>query len=463
MYEVNNKQVNFNLTTGAIEYAGQNGNSRALYSSFWGGFMPRVGFAYSPERFNGRFVVRGGYGITNFLEGTGANLRLTLNPPFFVDSSSVSNGTSFFQTQNGFPRPANAGDPYATIANANLRAWDPKLKPALIQQFNLTTETQLNNATSLVVAYLGQSGSHLVDPREGNQRLCPTCAYPVSLLPGFAGRIPDPSNIIISLTESAAMMNYNALQVTLRQRVTRGLEFFTNYTWSKSLTNNLGYYGAGGGAAASQSAYWQNSYDGGADYGPAYFDVTHNFSFAGYYDLPFGRGRQFGSDMNRFVDLAVGGWKVGAIATLHSGLPITMFSNQFYAVNQRTDRANHYRKLVIRNRSVTNWFGTDPSATPCTSDHDNGICAYGEESSTGLGTAAVGSARAPNYHDLDAALSKAFNITESKHLDFRADFFNVLNTTSLAPPTNNVSGGIGLINSTVSTERQIQLALKFVF
>jgi Carboxypeptidase regulatory-like domain/TonB-dependent Receptor Plug Domain len=463
MYEVNNKQVNFNLTTGAIEYAGQNGNSRALYSSFWGGFMPRVGFAYSPERFNGRFVVRGGYGITNFLEGTGANLRLTLNPPFFVDSSSVSNGTSFFQAQNGFPRPANAGDPYATIANANLRAWDPKLKPALIQQFNLTTETQLNNATSLVVAYLGQSGSHLVDPREGNQRLCPTCAYPVSLLPGFAGRIPDPSNIIISLTESAAMMNYNALQVTLRQRVTRGLEFFTNYTWSKSLTNNLGYYGAGGGAAASQSAYWQNSYDGGADYGPAYFDVTHNFSFAGYYDLPFGRGRQFGSDMNRFVDLAVGGWKAGAIATLHSGLPITMFSNQFYPVNQRTDRANHYRKLVIRNRSVTNWFGTDPSATPCTSDHDNGICAYGEESSTGLGTAAVGSERAPNYHDLDAALSKAFNITESKHLDFRADFFNVLNTTSLAPPTNNVSGGIGLINSTVSTERQIQLALKFVF
>ena len=69
-----------------------------------------------------------------------------------------------------------------------------------------------------------------------------------------------------------------------------------------------------------------------------------------------------------------------------------------------------------------------------------------QRSSTGLGTARVGSERAPSYHDLDAALSKAFNITESKHLDFRADFFNVLNTTSLAPPTNNVSGGIGLIN-----------------
>jgi Carboxypeptidase regulatory-like domain/TonB-dependent Receptor Plug Domain len=454
MYEVNNKEVNLNLQTGAILNAGQNGNSRALYSSFWGGFMPRVGFAYSPAELNGKFVVRGGYGITNFLEGTGANLRLTLNPPFFVDSSSVSDGSTFFQTQNGFPRPADA-----TQLAGNVRAWDPKLKPALIQQFNLTTETQLNNATSLVIAYLGQSGSHLVDPREGNQRTCPSCALPITSLPGLSGVS------VVSLTESKSMMNYNALQTTLRGRVTRGLEFLANYTWSKSLTNNLGYYGAGGGASASQSAYWQNSYDSGAEYGPAYFDATNIFSFSGYYDLPFGRGKQFGSGMNRFVDLAVGGWKVSAVASLHSGMPITMFSNQNpnWGLNQRTDRANHYRKLKIVNRSVTNWFGTDPSATPCPRDTDNGICAYGEESSTGFGTARVGTERAPSYHDLDAALSKAFNITESKHLDFRADFFNVLNTTSLAPPTNNVSGGIGLINSTVSTERQIQLALKLVF
>jgi hypothetical protein len=453
MYEVNNKEVNIDLKTGAIQYAGQNGNSRALYHAFWGGFMPRVGFAYTPERFNNRFVVRGGYGITNFLEGTGANLRLTLNPPFFVDSASVSNGTTYFQTQNGFPRPANASQ-----LAGNIRVWDPNLKPALIQQYNLTTEYELNNSTSLVVAYLGQVGNHLVDPREGNQKKCPTCPLPVTSLSPALSQIQ-----LVSLTESEAMMNYNSLQVTGRRRLTRGLEFLTNYTWSKSLTNNLGYYGAGGGAGASQSAYWQDSYNGGADYGPAFFDTTHIFSFSGYYDIPLGRGKQFGGDMNRFADLAIGGWKVGAIASLHTGMPVTMFSNQNYSVNQRTDRANQYRKLVIRNRSVDHWFGTDPSVAGCASNHDNGICAYGEESSTGLGTARVGSERAPGYHNLDAALSKAFNITESKHLDFRADFFNVLNTTSLAPPTNNISGGIGLINGTVSTERQIQLALKLVF
>jgi hypothetical protein len=453
MYEVNNKEVNVNLTTGAVQVAGQNGNSRALYHAFWGGFMPRVGFAYTPERFNNKFVIRGGYGITNFLEGTGANLRLTLNPPFFVDSSSQSDGHTFFQAQTGFPRPANA-----TQLAGNIRVWDPNLKPAFIQQFNLTTEYELNNSTSLVVAYLGQVGNHLVDPREANQKKCPTCPFPVSSLPGLSAV----SNV--SLTESKANMNYNALQITGRRRLTHGLEFLTNYTWSKSLTNNLGYYGAGGGAGASQSAYWQDSYNGGADYGPAFFDATHIFSFSGYYDLPFGRGKQFGGDMNRFVDLAVGGWKLGAIASLHTGMPITLMSTEYYAVNQRTDRANHYRRLIVRNRSVGNWFGTDASAVPCLTGVNNGRCAYGEESSTGLGTAGVGTERAPGYHNLDMALSKAFNITESKHLDFRADFFNALNTTSLAPPDNSVSSGtFGQITSTVSTERQIQLALKLVF
>ena len=168
--------------------------------------------------------------------------------------------------------------------------------------------------------------------------------------------------------------------------------------------------------------------------------------------------------MNRFVDLAVGGWKLGTVVSLHTGMPITMMSTEYYAVNQRTDRANHYRKLSVQNRSIDHWFGTAPSAIPCLTGVNNGLCAYGEESSTGLGTAGVGTERAPGYHNLDMALSKAFSITESRHLDFRADFFNLFNTTSLAPPDNSVSSAtFGQITSTVSTERQIQLALKFVF
>jgi hypothetical protein len=460
LYEVNNKQANVNIYNGAISYAGVDGASRALYNSFKGGFMPRIGFAYTPDRFGGKLVLRGGYGITNFLEGTGANLRLTLNPPFFVDAScNVGDscaGGGLLHAADGFYRPVDE-----TTFAGNVRAWQPNLKPALVQQYNLTSEYQLNNTTSLTFAYLGQVGDHLVDPREGNQRLSPTSPLPVSSLPDL-GEVS-----VVSYTESESNMNYNAFQFTARKRYAQGLEFLADYTLSKSLSNNLGYYGAGGGGSASQSAYWQDAYNGAADYGPAFFDATNNVSISGYYSLPFGRGRQFANGVNRLTDEVIGGWKLGTIMSFHSGFPITVVdSTATYSnlVNARYARGNHYLPLKIHGRSANNWFGTDPSAVPCGVDENNGLCAYGAESSTGFGTASVGSERNPSYHDIDLALSKDFAITEGTHFEFRSDFFNVLNWTSLAPPTNDVSSSVfGQITNTVSNPRNIQLALKLVF
>jgi hypothetical protein len=461
--EVNNKQANINLTTGVITNAGVNGAPRALYNAYYAGFMPRLGFAWSPESLHNKFVLRGGYGITNFLEGTGANLRLTLNPPFFVDSSCTAgnpcaNGAEFLSITNGFYRPS---DP--SVYSGNVRAWQPNLKPALIQQYNLTSEYQLDNYTSLTVAYLGQNGNHLVDPREGNQRACLTCALPITTLSLLNPALSQINQI--SYTESEAVMNYNSLQVTARRRLNHGLEFLADWTYSKGLSNNLGYYGAGGGAGDSQSAYWQDAYSGRADYGPEFFDARHNLSLSGYYQLPFGRGQQFGGGMNRFEDAIVGGWKVSTIMSFHTGFPITVASNAFYttSVNARASRANHLRTLKIVHRTETNWFGTDPSVTSCASGTDNGVCAYSEQSATAFGNAAVGTERDPSYQQIDLALSKDFAITEGSHVEFRTDFLNAFNMVSLAPPSNNASNPLGQITNTVNEPRNIQFALKYVF
>ena len=119
--------------------------------------------------------MRGGYGITNFLEGTGANLRLTLNAPFFIDGTQNAGSGPGLMVENGFVRPANPN-----VYAGTVRAWDPNLKAAIVQQYNLTTETQVATNSSVTVAYVGQMGDHLVDPREGNQQKCPGCPLPVT-------------------------------------------------------------------------------------------------------------------------------------------------------------------------------------------------------------------------------------------------------------------------------------------
>ena len=162
MYEVNNKEVGINFTTGALLYAGQNGASRALYNPSRDNIMPRLGFAYSASS---KLVFRGGYGITTFLEGTGVNLRPTINPPFETTYSAVGSAPSStspgvsFKAENGFSNPATP------VSGLTYRFWDPNLKPASIGEYSLTTEYQRTNSASFTIGYVGETGAASRDRR----------------------------------------------------------------------------------------------------------------------------------------------------------------------------------------------------------------------------------------------------------------------------------------------------------
>lgn len=455
VYEVADRQLNVDIYTGEVRRAGQNGNSRALYEPYWKQFMPRLGFAYSPEWFGPRrFVIRGGYGITSYMEGTGANLRLTLNPPFFFESDTQ------FATGNPGTITTGFADLQARDQLAGqIRAWNPNLRPAFIQQYNFSLEYLLSESFSLTTGYVGQKGTHLVNPREGNQAL--PGPGPIDPRRPLYPMLPLVTSI--SYTDSSSIMNYNALQVTGRKRFRDGIEFLAAYTLSKTMSDNLGYYGSGG--VAGQSAYWQNAYDRLADYGPAFFDALHNFSFSGYYELPFGRNRRFGANAPGVVDAILGGWQLGGVWQVHSGFPITINSSNQSNAGNRASRANHYRPLVIENASIDRWFGTHPSATPCASNVDNGQCAYGAQWTNQFGTSGVGTERAAHYNNIDLTINKRFYLSEAKFFEVRGEFFNAFNMVSFGPPVRDSqnAGTFGAINAQINPARNIQLGLKFFF
>lgn len=482
IYEVNNKEVNVDISkasqcTGAndttnpcLMFAGKNGASRALYNPYYNEWMPRFGFAWQLDP---KTVLRGGYGITDYLEGTGANLRPTLNPPFFsqfVNSPTTPGSTSAgnpLSIKNGFSNGSQA-----TITQYN--AWAKNLRPTAVQQFNLTMQFLLTNNTTAQMGYVGEIGQRLIVPASPNQY---TQAYngklsqiPPSIVP-FYNLVGAGGYVVLTVSEGVE--NYNALQATLRRQQGNGLEYTLNYTWSRAMTNNPGFYGISGVDGAS--AYWQNYYDPHSDYGPSGFDTRQTLNGTAVWQLPFGRGKRFGGNWNRAIDEPLGGWQLSGDTILHTGFPVNMTGSNLGGFHARTARANQYRKLHVVNQSVQHWFGTDPSANPCTGP-DNGVCAYGNAQFGQFGSAHVNNGpRAPGYRIIDLSLFKTFPIVESHTLTFRCDAFNVGNIASYAAPTyvsaaNGVpsaswpNGSVeGQITGTLSPARQLQLSLIYRF
>ena len=118
-------------------------------------------------------------------------------------------------------------------------------------------------------------------------------------------------------------MSYNSLQAVLQKQMGHNLQYQVSYL-SKCMSDSTGYYGAWNNAL-SASAYWQNIYDRHAEWAPCYYDATHILSGYVVYELPFGKGQKFGSDMNKVVNAVVGGWAVSPIVSFRTGFPMPVY------------------------------------------------------------------------------------------------------------------------------------------
>ncbi|HEY4903702.1 MAG TPA: TonB-dependent receptor [Candidatus Sulfotelmatobacter sp.] len=483
-YEQNDKTANV-LPGGTVEYAGHVPagavpgsivcHTHACYDANYKQIMPRLGFAY---QLNPTTVVRGGYGISSFFEGYSFNQRLTSSPPFTeainqsAPAPTMTSGGTPFTVANAFSQPFGSDPNYDLYS-----VWPQNTQPAFIQQYNLTVEHAITNELSVSMGYHGQNGDHLDDYRNGNQLTaaqaqalggnCGAAVIPPADQTPYFALVGECGPILV--TESEGRMNYNSGQFTVRQRTHHGLEYTLNYTWAKSLTDSSGNYAVGAQANNSWNGLSvQNGYDLMADWGPSAMDIRHSMNFVGVYDLPFGKGRAYGGNANGLVDSVLGGWRLATTAILYSGFPVTIFGpdeSNTQNAGWGLSRANQYHPMIIHNRSLQDWWGTDPSAANSALCPANGACAYGIAANNTFGTAHNGSERAPGYRQVDMSLFKDFHLRrEAQVLGFRADFFNIFNIASYGNPDNNITdSSFGLISGVRSPPRQIQLSLHYSF
>jgi hypothetical protein len=447
LVEKDNRQGNFSLATGQ-EILAQDGSreSRALYKSYKKGFEPRIGAAWRPSE---GWVVRGAYGISQYMEGTGANLRLPLNPPFFFESAvpyDLTTGAGTLTT--GFAELKPQDQP-----SGQVRAFDPNLRPQFTQQWNVFVERLLNASTSANIGYVGHKATQLVTPVEGNQPL-PGVGDPTTWAP-LQNRRPlfatAPLITNIATTASRGRSDYNALQASVRQRSVNGVEYLASYTLSRTRTNNRGYYGSGG--VQAEGAYWANAYDPDANYGPAFFDARHNFVLSANYELPFGKGRRWGRDASSLVDAIVGGWKLSGIFQARSGFPITVIDGRNRSLQG------------VRGNERPNCVG-DPKPSDQNINHWVDINAFAIAPLGTFGNCPIGAGgSAPGYKNIDAVLAKQFNAGGARYFEFRAEAFNLTNTPSFSPPARDINAPntFGTITNTVSTARTVELVIKFFF
>jgi hypothetical protein len=478
--EAHNQQANYNIATGNIDLAGQGGASRGLYQGFYGGrdFQPRFGFAWTPAALGEHTVIRGAFTISSYLEGTGTNLRLTLNPPFTpAEINQIYNrvalpGTNTTDGIAGSASAASCAAPaYACYAGAFLRVWDPKVQPAIADEWNVTVQHQFAGNTTVQVGYVGQRGTHLMVPFDYAQRLLlpnSACAKPPCTAPspyfaanptlysvlGHPNSNPPVADATVSGTKSNGTMRYNSLQAVVQKQMSHGLQYQVAYTFSKCMTDSTGYYGAWNNAS-SASAYWQNVYDQRSEYAPCYYDATHVISAYAIYDLPFGRGKMLGKNANRAVNGVIGNWEVSPIVSWRTGWPLPINGAQDESGTfGRGPRADCNGVPSIVNTFIPGigrqWFNnTGQFTNPAAGTFGN--C-----------SPQLGDLRSPHYSDIDLSLHKDFPITERFRLQFRSDFVNAFNHPQFNAPNTSLGAQMGQITS-AQPPRNIQLALKLYY
>jgi hypothetical protein len=289
------------------------------------------------------------------------------------------------------------------------------------------------------VGFVGSAGAKLYWARNINQpdpgpgAVDPRRPF-FAQLPGVTG---------ITWLESSANSFFSSMQTTLEKRFSSGFYFLGNWTWSHSLDN----FGGDGG---NNGPIPQDPRNRRADWASSNSDTRHRVNLAGTYLLPFGSGRKYLNAAGA-ANHVLGGWEVGGIAVIQSGLPFTVTVSGSPSNTGAGSRANAIAGAdpYPANRSINLWFNPSAFAIPAAFT---------------WGTLGRNSLNAPALYNFDFSLAKKIRFGESREFQFRWELFNGLNHPQFALPNAQINvGGAGSITSTQRANRQMQFALRLAF
>ncbi|WP_035357566.1 carboxypeptidase regulatory-like domain-containing protein [Edaphobacter aggregans] len=435
----NNKQSNFNLTTGVLEFA-TDGNRAPNVNNYYGGYSPRVGFAYTPGGNN--TTISGAFGVTHFPGNFGAmGGFLERNFPFFEVFTSPAQQRNVplpSISVTGLPQyvPTPITAPVQPPPGVGVSLMTRNFQPDVAYAWNLGVQQRLTNSASFSITYVGTRGVHLFrryninTPPPGNTSFNSRLPYKYFNSQGQQYA----TNIGYATADGASM--YHGLQTEFKMNLMHGLTGRVNYTWSKEIDD--------------MNVWWplDDRFNRGEGTNQAP-NIPQNFIVSLIYKLPFGRGERWMAGASRPAQILAGGWQLSTFTRLQSGTPLTFnaaFDNLGSGV---TNRANVTCSSVRTFGSVSKWFDTSCFTTPAPLQ---------------LGNSGSGKVHGPGFYNADVSLSKTETIHEQVKITIQADAFNVSNTPHYSNPDTNLSdANFGQISGANGIPRQFQLGAHLTF
>lgn len=410
-------------------------------------FGPRIGIAWRPVD---KMVVRAGFGIS-YASMMGQIQTFQANVGAWPEATNTQlafNGIGAPLTNvQGLQSLSASALPTATPWSTQNWMYDPNIKPARSNQWNVDIQRQMAHNILLTAAYVGAK----------SDRLNVTGLYNVATTAGpgtaaqVAARTPFPWAATTLMGLSIGSAHYNSLQLSAEKRFSGGLQFLFAYTWSKAMDDGgSGYFGVENGPGGFAAV--QNIYNIKSDWGVSAYDVTHYLSASIMYELPAGKGKRY---LNHGAGAAIlGGWQVNTITALRSGQP--------YNLDVLGDVGNIGNGVSYFNYARPNLVGNPNVANPTAQEYFNPaafsipVDSFGNFGKNVLRSAPV--------YNVDFSLFKIFPIKESLNLEFRAEAFNIFNIQNLAPPGVDIgTADAGVVSAVAVPPREIQLGMKLRF